>query len=66
MAARRRSALAAFAAEYGERGIEAVGGRRAAERLLAAEEPAADVPSLVELLERRAAGSAAGAEVEAR
>src|SRR3954454_25150840 len=32
---RRLGALSAFAAEYGERGLSEVGGRRAAERLLA-------------------------------
>ena len=41
--ARRASALADFAAEHGERGLRALGGRRAAERLLADEDPGADV-----------------------
>jgi LAO/AO transport system kinase len=52
--ARRMHALADFAAEHGERGLRALGGRRAAERLLADEDPALDVPSLLEALERGA------------
>ena len=50
------SALADFAAEHGERGLRALGGRRAAERLLAEQDPGADVPALVAALE--AAGAA--------
>ena len=38
--ARRASALADFAREHGERGLRALGGRRAAERLLAEQDPA--------------------------
>ncbi|HEY2160164.1 MAG TPA: ArgK protein [Solirubrobacteraceae bacterium] len=53
--ARRMHALADFAAEHGERGLRALGGRRAAERLLTEEDPALDVPSLLEALERGAA-----------
>jgi len=53
--ARRASALADYAREHGERGLSALGGRRAAEAALAAEDPGADVPSLVAALERRAA-----------
>jgi LAO/AO transport system kinase len=52
--ARRASALADFARERGERGMSALGGRRAAERILAAQDPGADVPSLVGALERQA------------
>ena len=47
VAARRASALADFVAEHGDRGLRALGGRRAALELLAAEEPGADVPTLV-------------------
>jgi len=52
--ARRRHALADFAAEHGERGLRALGGRRAAERWLAEQDPALDVPALVSGLEQRA------------
>jgi LAO/AO transport system kinase len=55
LAARRASALADFAAEHGERGLRALGGRRAAERLLAGEDPGADVAALAAALERAAA-----------
>jgi LAO/AO transport system kinase len=53
--ARRASALADYAREHGERGLSALGGRRAAEATLAAQDPGADVPALVAALERRAA-----------
>jgi LAO/AO transport system kinase len=46
---RRLAALSAFAAEYGEQGLRALGGRRAAERLLASH--SGTVPELFELLE---------------
>jgi LAO/AO transport system kinase len=52
--ARRANALADFVAEHGERGLRALGGRRAAERLLAEQDPGADVTALVDLLEARA------------
>ena len=55
--ARRASALADFAAEHGERGLRALGGRRAAERALADADPGADVPALVAALEGQAAGA---------
>jgi LAO/AO transport system kinase len=55
LAARRAGALADFAAEHGERGLRALGGRRAAERLLDAADPGADVPALTAALERAAA-----------
>src|SRR4051812_33511452 len=58
LAARRAGALADFAAEHGERGLRALGGRRAAERALAGEDPGADVTALVEALEARAAEAA--------
>ncbi len=54
LAARRASALADFAAEHGERGLRALGGRRAAARLLAGCDPGADVPALVGELEAAA------------
>jgi LAO/AO transport system kinase len=50
-AARRASAVADFAAEHGERGLRALGGRRAAERALEDEDPGADVATLVAVLE---------------
>jgi Methylmalonyl Co-A mutase-associated GTPase MeaB len=56
LAARRASALADFAAEHGERGLRALGGRRAAERALGETDPGADVPALVATLEERADG----------
>jgi LAO/AO transport system kinase len=52
--ARRASALADFAVEHGERGLRALGGRRAATKLLAAQDPALDVPALARALEARA------------
>jgi GTPase len=51
--ARRSGALADFLVEHGERGLRAVGGRRAAGKLLAESDPAADEPSLVAVLEAR-------------
>ena len=51
--ARRASALAEYAHEHGERGLRALGGRRAAEALLAAQEPGLGVPALVAALEGR-------------
>jgi LAO/AO transport system kinase len=55
--ARRMHALGDFAAEHGERGLRALGGRRSAERWLEQQEPALDVPSLIAALEDNA-GSA--------
>jgi LAO/AO transport system kinase len=52
---RRLAALDEFAAEHGERGLRALGGRRAAEKLLGEQDPQLDVPGLVEILERHAA-----------
>src|SRR5687767_1810049 len=52
---RRASALREFAAEHGERSLGALGGRRAAERLLADQDPATDVNALVAILEQEAA-----------
>jgi LAO/AO transport system kinase len=51
--ARRASALADYTHEHGERGLRALGGRRAAEALLAKQEPGLDVSALVAALERR-------------
>jgi LAO/AO transport system kinase len=53
--ARRLGALADFAAEHGERGLRALGGRRAAERFLAEQDAALDGPALMKALEERAA-----------
>jgi len=50
--ARRLSALADFAIEHGERALRTLGGRRAAERLLAEQDPALEQPALMGLLER--------------
>jgi GTPase len=52
---RRAAALREFATEYGERALRSVGGRREAERIVAAQDEAADVGSLVGVLEREAA-----------
>jgi LAO/AO transport system kinase len=53
--ARRAGALADFVAEHGERGLRAVGGRRAAERWLAEQDAGRSGPELVAALEARAA-----------
>ena len=45
--ARRLGALADFVSEHGERGLRALGGRRAAERWLAEQDPGLDEPALV-------------------
>jgi LAO/AO transport system kinase len=49
--ARRLAALADFAVEHGESAVRAVGGRRAAERLLTQQDPAAATPALRRVLE---------------
>jgi LAO/AO transport system kinase len=54
--ARRMHALADFAAEHGERGLRALGGRRAAENWLAQQDPGLDVPALEGALVERATG----------
>ena len=51
--ARRASALRELVVEHGERALRALGGRREAERLLAAQDPAATVTELVSALEDR-------------
>jgi LAO/AO transport system kinase len=48
---RHLAALADFTAEHGERALRALGGRRAAERLLAAGDPALGTAALTERLE---------------
>ena len=50
-AARRASALTDFTIEYGERALRALGGRSAAQALLATQDPGMDVPALVDTLE---------------
>ncbi len=52
--ARRANALADYTHEHGERGLRALGGRRAAERLLEGQEPELDAAALVAVLERGA------------
>ena len=52
--ARRANALADFTHEHGESGVRALGGRRAAERLLAQLDPSLDTAALVALLEQDA------------
>jgi len=52
--ARRRHALANFAAEHGEQGLRALGGGLAAERWLREQDPDLDVPSLERALTDRA------------
>jgi LAO/AO transport system kinase len=54
LASRRASALADFVVEHGERGLRALGGRREAGRLLAAQDPGTDIPTLVATLEAAA------------
>jgi LAO/AO transport system kinase len=48
--ARRAGALTDFAVEHGERGLRALGGRRAAERWLAAQDPTLDEAALAAAL----------------
>jgi LAO/AO transport system kinase len=50
--ARRAAALSDFAVEHGELGLRALGGRHAAETLLAGQDPGLDVAALVAVLER--------------
>ena len=53
--ARRLTALRELVAEHGESALRALGGRREAERLLAGQDPAFDVPQLVAALRERTA-----------
>ena len=59
--ARRANALSDFTHEHGERGLRALGGRAAAARLLAEQDPALDTAALVDALERDAERGGAGA-----
>jgi LAO/AO transport system kinase len=52
--ARRLHALADFVAEHGDRGLRALGGRRAAEQWLSEQDPGLDVPALLAALGRQA------------
>jgi LAO/AO transport system kinase len=52
--ARRLGALADYVAEHGERGLRALGGRRAAVRWLEQQDPALPEPALLRALESRA------------
>jgi LAO/AO transport system kinase len=54
LGARRLHALADFIAEHGDRGLRALGGRRAAEQWLSEQDPGLDVPALLGALERHA------------
>jgi LAO/AO transport system kinase len=58
--ARRLSALSDFAAEHGDRGLRALGGRRAAEQLLESLDSGLDAPALLRELERRAVEEGTG------
>jgi LAO/AO transport system kinase len=51
--ARRAGALADFVSEYGESGLRALGGRRAARAFLEEQDPSSDGPTLLRLLEQR-------------
>jgi LAO/AO transport system kinase len=50
---RRAGTLSEFVLEHGESGLRALGGRRAAEALLAEQDPGMDVPALLATLEER-------------
>jgi LAO/AO transport system kinase len=52
-AARRAGALADFVSEYGESGLRALGGRRAALAYLEGQDPSSDGPSLMHRLEEQ-------------
>ena len=56
---RRLGALAEFVHEHGERGLRALGGRRAARRFLEAQSPELDEPALLRALEAQKDASAA-------
>jgi len=53
LAARRSSAITEFTVEHGERGVRALGGRRAVQRWLAEQPAGLEVPRLVAALEAR-------------
>jgi GTPase len=52
VASRRAAALTEFAVEHGERGLRDLGGRHAARKLLASQDPGIGVPALVAALEQ--------------
>jgi LAO/AO transport system kinase len=54
---RRMHALGDYVAEHGERGLRALGGRRAAERWLSEQDAALDVPALIAALEDNASSA---------
>ena len=54
--ARRAGALTDFAVEHGQRGLRELGGRRAAERWLAEQDPALDEAALAAALEGKISG----------
>ena len=58
--ARRLGALADYVAEHGERGLRALGGRRAAERFLTEQDAALEGVALVRALEARAVANLKG------
>jgi LAO/AO transport system kinase len=62
--ARRAGALADFATEHGERGLRALGGRRAALKLLAEQPPESDEAALLDHLTSAAGPSLRGPEDE--
>jgi LAO/AO transport system kinase len=55
--ARRANALSDYVHEHGDRGLRALGGRRAAERLLETQDPELDTAALVTALEQGVAAS---------
>jgi LAO/AO transport system kinase len=55
--ARRANALADYTHEHGEHGLRALGGRPAAQQLLATQDPQLDTAALVAALERAAGGA---------
>ena len=55
--ARRANALSDYVHEHGDRGLRALGGRRAAERLLETQNPALDTAALVTALEQGVSAS---------
>jgi LAO/AO transport system kinase len=61
--ARRAGALLDFASEHGERGLRAVGGRRAAERLLETQDADLDAQTLVGALEAAMSANTAATSV---
>ena len=60
--ARRAGALTDFVAEHGARGLRSLGGRRAAEELLAEQDPSLSAPALAQVLQERVGARDVGAE----